>query len=232
MNRLKVVVVGILAAAVASAYPVGGWGGLGVTGMTVEVEGLADSLTTINQEILGGSQTIEFGTPFYLIGGQGGGEMGIFSLGAWGGGLFKRAKADRLTASLGYAAGSAELGVHWKPVEFVWIRPYLDAGGAVFALELRDIRETRLPEQEPYQSSFKGWQINLGGGLALQLNIPIGKRSLVGLMVQTGYLYPAYTVWRDKTGLEIDPIEGFGLHGLYLRAGINFGSRKALPKVE
>lgn len=223
---------GILAVTVAWAYPVGGWGGLGVTGMMVEVEDLNDSLNTINQEILGGSQTIEFETPFYLIGGQGGGEIGIFSLGAWGGGLFKRAKADGLGASLGYAAGAFELGVNYKPVEFVWIRPYLDAGGAIFALELRDIREVRIPEEEPYQSSFKGWQINVGGGLALQLNIPLGKRSLVGLMTQTGYLYPAYTVWRDKTGLKIDPIEGFGLHGLYLRAGINFASRKSIPKLE
>jgi hypothetical protein len=200
--------------------------------MMVEVEGLADSLNTINREILGGSQTIEFQTPFYLFGGQGGGEIGIFSLGAWGGGLFKKANADGLGASVGYAAGSAELGVHYKPIEFVWIRPYLEAGGATFALELRDIRETRIPEEEPYQSSFKGWQINVGGGLALQLNIPIGKRSLVGLAAQAGYLYPVYTVWRDKTGLKIDPIEGFGLDGLYLRAGINFASRKSIPKLE
>ncbi|MCK4232460.1 hypothetical protein KAX21_05865, partial [candidate division WOR-3 bacterium] len=87
-HATKAFVLSILAVTVAWAYPVGGWGGLGVTGMMVDVEGLNDSLTTINREILGGSQTVELESPFYFIGGQGGGEIGLFSLGAWGGGLF------------------------------------------------------------------------------------------------------------------------------------------------
>jgi hypothetical protein len=227
MTRFKVLVVSIMSVAVAFAYPSGGWGGLGVTGMMVEVEGLADSLNTINREILSGSQTVELKTPFYLIGGQGGGEIGIFSLGAWGGGLFRRAKADVLGASLGYAAGSAELGIHLKPADWFWIRPCLDAGGALFALELTEIEGGKAGDalEEPYRSSLKGWQITAGAGVALQFNLPLCKRSLVGLMIQTGYVYPLYMSWRDQNGLNIDPIEGFGMHGAYLRAGINFAAR-------
>lgn len=227
LHATKAFVLSILAVTVAFAYPVGGWGGLGVTGMMVDVEGLNDSLRTINREILGGSQTVELESPFYFIGGQGGGEIGLFSLGAWGGGLFKTAKADVLEASLGYAAGSVELGIHLKPIKWFWIRPCIDAGGALFALELAEIGGGRAGDtlEEPYLSSLRGWQVNAGAGLALQFNVPLCKRSLVGLMIQTGYLYPLYMSWRDQDGLNINPIEGFGMHGLYLRAGINFSAR-------
>jgi hypothetical protein len=155
----KVFVLSILAA-VAWAYPVGGWGGFGVTGMMVETRGLNDSLTTINREILGGSQTVEFTSPFLLLGGQGGGEIGIFSIGAWGGGLFAREEADVLSASLGYFAGALEPGISWKPVEFIWLRPSIDLGGSIFNLELR---EKGIPQDTTiYQSSITGRQINVG----------------------------------------------------------------------
>ncbi|TKJ43427.1 hypothetical protein CEE36_03585 [candidate division TA06 bacterium B3_TA06] len=236
MNRAgvtKVFVLSILSVMVTSAYPVGGWGGLGVAGMMVDVEGLNDNLTTINREILGGSQTVEFGSPFYFIGGQGGGEIGLFSLGAWGGGLFSRTSADALSASLGYAIGSAELGLGLKPADWVWIRPCLDAGGAVFALELTEIGGGEVGDalEEPYRSSLRGWQANAGAALAIQFNLPLCKRSLVGLMIQTGYLYPVYISWRDQDGSEIDPIEGFGMHGVYLRAGINLATRGSPQRV-
>jgi hypothetical protein len=223
----KAFVLSILAVTVAFAYPAGGWGGLGVTGMMVDVEGLRDSLSAVNREILGGSQTVEFQSPFYFIGGQGGGEIGLFSLGAWGGGLFRSAKADALEASLGYAAGSVELGLSLKPAEWFWIRPCIDAGGALFALELAEIGGGKAGDtlEQPYLSSLRGWQVNAGAGLALQFNLPLCKRGLVGLMIQTGYLCPLYMSWRDQDGLNIDPIEGFGMHGLYLRAGINFAAR-------
>ncbi len=236
MNRAgvtKVFVLSILSVATAFAYPVGGWGGLGVAGMMVDVEGLNDNLTTINREILGGSQTVELESPFYFIGGQGGAEIGLFSLGAWGGGLFSRTSADALSASLGYAAGSVDLGVNFKPADWVWIRPCLDAGGAVFALELTEIGGGEVGDvlEEPYLSSLRGWQVNAGAGLALQFNLPLCKRSLVGLMIQTGYLYPVYISWRDQDGSEIDPIEGFGMHGAYLRAGINLATRGSPQRV-
>lgn len=225
MTRLKVLVVSVMSVAAAFAYPAG-WGGLGVTGMLVDVDGLNDSLRTINQDILGGSRTLGFDTPFYSIGGQGGGEIGLFSLGAWGGGFFKTAEADALEASLGYAAGSVDLGVNFKPADWVWIRPCLDAGGAVFALELAEIGGGEAGDalEEPYRSSLKGWQIAAGGGVALQFNVSSGKRSLVGLMLKAGYLYPVYSSWRDSNDRSIDPISGFGLHGAYLRAGINFAA--------
>jgi len=217
----------ILLAALTACACAAGWGGLSVTEMMVNVNGLADSLNTINSQTLGGTQTIGFTSPFMIIGGQGGGEAGIFSLSVWGGGLFQRQQADKLSASLGYAVGLAEPGINWKPVEFIELRPCLNLGGAVFNLELREIWDAGMSEDTTiYRSSITGWQANAGAAFALHVNVPVGERTMAGLMVKAGYLYPVYTRWKNQ-GNVIDPISGFGIDGPYAGIGVNFSTRPA-----
>ncbi len=220
----------LAAASLAFAMEVGSWGGFSFTGLLSDLEELNSTLADIDQD-LGGGGNLEFTSPLFVLGGEGGLRFGVLTVSAWGGGFSKQAWGDTTYASLGYGMGYAEVGVQWDPARWLSIRPAVELGGAGLELEIRErYGGFGGPDDtlyEPYRYAATAGQGNIGGSLAVQFNIPVGERGYVGISLKGGYLYPVIKPrWHDFEGERIaSPAPSFGINGPFLTLGVNLGAR-------
>ena len=229
MKRLWLLIAGIMISANLSAAI---WGGANYSVMIVDLSKLNAAISDINHTTLHGTDNVKFNNFLHMVGAQGGFNLGKFSASAWASGLFKETRIDSMSARFTYGIGGGSLGFQFEPLDWLWLRPEIDVAGSWIGIDLAQRRSEfgLLPKDTliaPYRYEVGGGQFNLGGGVLAQFNVPTGKYNFLGLSLKAGYLYPIYkSSYFDEDGREYEPVKGFGVDGLYLRVGVNFGTRQ------
>jgi hypothetical protein len=208
-----------LASLVAAAV---GYGGFEATGSFVSFHGLNQALTALNQNEWNGQSSFEYSGPMWWLGGHGGAQVGVVTLGGSGAISVLANHADSLGSELLALRGEFEAGYPYSPIEQFWVRPCLDVGLATWLVYVHSVEGGLLvgSSQPNYSKWFMAWTIGATPGVEVMGRLRWSPSGFIGLFSKAGYHIPvAGPEWFGDSGHP-----RFGLGGFAAQFGMRFGS--------
>ncbi len=199
-----------------------GYGGFEVTSSFVDMKGLNQTLTALNQNEWNGSGKFAGTAPLWWLGGHGGGQVGIVTFGGSGAVGARTSRADSLSSELVALRGDFEAGYPYAPLEWFWVRPCLDVGLAAWMIYVHSVENGTLVGnfQPNFSRSYSAWTLGAAPGVEVMGRLPSSRASFVGLFAKANYFIPfAGPEWLGDV-----PPPKFGLSGFALQVGLRFGS--------
>ena len=198
-----------------------GYGGFEVTTSFVDMRGLNQTLTALNQDEWNGSGKFTSPSPLWWFGGHGGGQVGIVTFGGSGAITVHAAHADSLGSELVALRGGFNAGYPYAPLKWFWVRPCVDVGAAGWLVYAHSVEGgVRVGGSQPnFSRFFSAWTLGAAPGVEVMGRLPSSRESFIGVFAKADYFIPL-------TGPEwfgdIPPPK-FSLSGFNLQVGMRFG---------
>jgi len=197
------------------------YGGFGVTGSFPGFGGLNARLTELNYD-WGGSRNVRVRPPVLWFGGHGAGMVGDFTIGGRGIAGVQRVHGDSITAEFAGVAGFLDVGYRFEPLDFLWVRPYVDLGGALWGHYVHSRESFSEPN---FSRGYVGWVLGPSPGLEVMGRLRYIEGRYVGLFAKAGYFIPAYgPEWYiHERPPDYEPL------GFNVEVGVRFGRLPIRP---
>lgn len=193
-----------------------GFGGFDVGLGFPDYSSLDSLLTGLNRE-WGGSEPLGAGHPWVWLGGHGAGLVGDISIGGRGALTGFTSRADSVEMLGGGARLFLETGYVWSPIEQLWVRPVVEAGGDAL---LHYIHDNGSPFEEPnFSRWYVGWSLGVAPGVEVMGRLRRDIDKYVGLFIKAHYYIPVYG---ENWYVDENP-PAFDLQGIHLQVGLRFG---------
>jgi hypothetical protein len=199
-----------------------GYGGFEVTSSFVDMKGLNQTLTALNQNEWNGSGKFASLSPLWWLGGHGGLQVGVFTFGGSGAIGARASHADSLGSELVAVRADFEVGYPYAPVDWFWVRPCVNVGFAAWLIYVHSVEDGMLigSPQPNYTRRFEAGTFGAAPGVELMGTLHSSRESYVGLFARVDYFVPV--AGPDWFGYS--PRPKFGLGGFALQVGLRFGS--------
>ena len=194
-----------------------GYGGFEVTGTFNDAKGLNHTLDSLNQTWKG-SGNFSYKSSMWWIGGHGGAQVGVVTVGGSGAATVRANHTDSLGSEMAAIRGNVEVGYPYSPVEWFWLRGCLEVGGAGCVVYCHSVENGVLLGNFSgnLKRWYSNWMISAAPGVELMGTLP---GTSVSLFTKASYVIPvARLQW---LGDKSPP--AFSLGGFSLQIGLRFG---------
>jgi len=199
-----------------------GYGGFEFGTSFVDVNGLNQTLTVLNRDEWTGSYEFNGTSPLWWLGGHGGGQVGVVTLGGSGAIGARVDHTDSLGSELVALRGSFDAGYPYAPLDWFWVRPCVDVGLAGWFLYAHSVESgTFVGDFQPnFSRGYGAWTIGAAPGLEVMGRWSSSPESFIGVFARASYFFAL-------TGPEWfgdAPPPEFGLNGFAVQVGMRLGS--------
>ncbi len=198
-----------------------GYGGFGVTGSFPDFGGLDARLNELNRE-WGGQSGIRVSPPVLWFGGHGAGRVGWLTIGGRGAAGIRRVQADSVAAEFAGVAGFLDVGYRFEPLDYLWVRPFVDLGGTLWGHYIHSRESFTEPN---FSRGFVGWALGPSPGVEVMGRLRYVEGRYVGLFVKAGWFIPVFgPEWYiHERPPDFEPL------GLNVEVGVRFGTLPIRP---